>query len=102
MVKGDSTVTEFVIAGDDKNFLPAEVKIGKEPIVVWNKQITNLLPFVFLSVTSVCLMCLTKKDYRLYLSEQIIGKSLLQNSNNTASLITSWVENCPDNIFSAP
>ena len=41
MVKGDSTATEFAIAGDDKNFLPAEVKLEKSRIVVWNKQITN-------------------------------------------------------------
>ena len=41
MVKGDSTATEFVIAGDDKNFLPAEVKLEKSRIVVWNKQITH-------------------------------------------------------------
>ncbi|HET9745054.1 MAG TPA: sialate O-acetylesterase [Chitinophagaceae bacterium] len=41
MVKGDGTATEFVIAGEDKNFLPAEVKLEKSRIVVWNKQITN-------------------------------------------------------------
>jgi sialate O-acetylesterase len=41
MVKGDSAATEFVIAGEDKNFLPAEVRLEKNRIVVWNKQITN-------------------------------------------------------------
>ncbi len=41
MVKGDSTATEFLIAGSDQNFLPAEVKLEKDKIVVSNKQITN-------------------------------------------------------------
>jgi sialate O-acetylesterase len=41
MIKGDSAATDFLIAGDDKNFLPAEVKLEKSRIVVWNKQITN-------------------------------------------------------------
>jgi sialate O-acetylesterase len=41
MIKGDSKakVTEFYIAGDDKNFLPAEVKLEKDRIIVYNKQI---------------------------------------------------------------
>lgn len=42
MIKGNETQpTEFLIAGDDKNFLPAEVKLEKNRIVVWNKQIPN-------------------------------------------------------------
>lgn len=42
MVKGnEEQPTEFLIAGDDKNFLPAEVKLEKNRIVVWNKQIPN-------------------------------------------------------------
>jgi sialate O-acetylesterase len=41
MVKGDSTPTEFLIAGSDQNFLPAEVKLEKDKIVVSNKQIAN-------------------------------------------------------------
>jgi len=41
MIKGDSAATEFFIAGDDKKFLPAEVKLEKNRIVVWNKQIAN-------------------------------------------------------------
>ena len=42
MVKGnEKQPTEFLIAGDDKNFLPAEVKLEKDRIVVWNKQIAN-------------------------------------------------------------
>ncbi len=42
MIKGkDKQPTEFFIAGADKNFLPAEVKLEKNEIVVWNKQIPN-------------------------------------------------------------
>src|SRR5436190_14724899 len=41
MVKGDGTPTEFLIAGTDQNFLPAEVKIEKDRIVVSNKRISN-------------------------------------------------------------
>lgn len=41
MVKGDGTPTEFLIAGSDQNFLPADVKIEKDRIVVSNKQISN-------------------------------------------------------------
>jgi sialate O-acetylesterase len=42
MVKGDSTTaTEFLIAGADQNFLPAEVKLEKDRIVVANKQVSN-------------------------------------------------------------
>jgi len=40
-IKGDSASKEFFIAGDDKNFLPAEVKLEKNRIVVWNTQIPN-------------------------------------------------------------
>lgn len=42
MLKGNETQpTEFLIAGSDQNFLPAEVKIEKNRIVVSNKQIAN-------------------------------------------------------------
>ena len=41
MVKGDGAPTEFLIAGSDQNFLPAEVKLEKDKIVVSNKQIAN-------------------------------------------------------------
>lgn len=42
MIKGkDKQPTEFFIAGEDKNFLPAEVKLEKDRIIVWNKQIPN-------------------------------------------------------------
>ena len=41
MVKGDSAATEFLIAGNDKNFLPADVKLEKDGIVVSNKQVPN-------------------------------------------------------------
>jgi sialate O-acetylesterase len=34
-------ITEFYIAGDDKNFVPAEAKIEKNSIVVWNKEVTK-------------------------------------------------------------
>jgi sialate O-acetylesterase len=40
MVKGDKP-TEFLIAGADKNFLPADVKVEKDKIVVSNPQIAN-------------------------------------------------------------
>ncbi len=39
MVKEGKTATEFYIAGEDKNFLPADVKIEKNRIVVSNKEI---------------------------------------------------------------
>jgi sialate O-acetylesterase len=42
MIKGnEKQPTEFLIAGSDQNFLPAEVKLEKDRIVVWNKQIPN-------------------------------------------------------------
>jgi len=41
MVKDNATPTEFLIAGNDKIFMPAEVTIEKNRIVVFNKQITN-------------------------------------------------------------
>ncbi len=41
MVQGDSAATEFLIAGSDQYFLPAEVKLEKDRIVVSNKQISN-------------------------------------------------------------
>ncbi len=42
MLKGpEKQATEFLIAGSDQNFLPAEVKLEKDRIVVSNKQISN-------------------------------------------------------------
>ena len=42
IIKGtEKQPIEFLIAGDDKNFLPAEVKLEKNRIIVWNKQIPN-------------------------------------------------------------
>jgi sialate O-acetylesterase len=41
MVKGNEKPTEFLIAGSDQNFLPADVKLEKDRIVVSNKQIAN-------------------------------------------------------------
>lgn len=41
VVKNNEKPTEFLIAGPDKNFLPADVKIEKDKIVVSNKQIPN-------------------------------------------------------------
>lgn len=41
VVKGDGNPTEFLIAGNDQNFLPAEVKLEKGRIVVSHKQITQ-------------------------------------------------------------
>lgn len=40
-VKGEGTPTELLIAGADQNFLPANVKLEKDRIVVSNKQIPN-------------------------------------------------------------
>ena len=39
MVKGGQKATEFYIAGDDGKFLPAELKLEKDRIIVFNKQI---------------------------------------------------------------
>ncbi len=39
MIKDGKTATEFYIAGDDKVFLPADVKIEKNKIVVSHKQV---------------------------------------------------------------
>jgi len=41
MIKGNGKATEFYIAGSDKNFLPADVKIDKDRIIVSNKQVKN-------------------------------------------------------------
>lgn len=38
---GDKKATEFYIAGDDKNFLPADVKIENDHIILSNKQIKS-------------------------------------------------------------
>jgi sialate O-acetylesterase len=38
VVKGKAA-TDFFIAGEDKNFLPAMVKIEGSTVVVWNKDI---------------------------------------------------------------
>jgi sialate O-acetylesterase len=41
LVKGAEKPTEFLIAGADQNFLPADVRLEKDRIVVSNKQISN-------------------------------------------------------------
>jgi len=42
MIKGtEKQATEFLIAGSDQNFLPADVEIKKDRIIVSNKQIAN-------------------------------------------------------------
>ncbi len=41
MINGNNKATEFFIAGDDKNFLPAELRLEKDRIIVFNKQIKN-------------------------------------------------------------
>jgi sialate O-acetylesterase len=42
MIKGpEKQATEFLIAGSDQNFLPAEVEIKKDRIIVSNKQVNN-------------------------------------------------------------
>ncbi|TMI85559.1 MAG: sialate O-acetylesterase [Bacteroidetes bacterium] len=35
----DKTINEFFIAGDDQNFLPANAKIEKNTVVVWNDSV---------------------------------------------------------------
>jgi len=47
LVKGEGSATEFLIAGTDQKFLPAEVKVEKDKIVVYNKQITSPLAVRF-------------------------------------------------------
>ncbi len=41
MTKGNNKATEFYIAGEDKIFFPADVKIEKDKIIVFHKQIKN-------------------------------------------------------------
>ncbi len=41
MTNDGSRATEFYIAGEDKNFLPADVKIEKDRIIVSHKQMQN-------------------------------------------------------------
>jgi sialate O-acetylesterase len=41
IVKDNEKPTEFYISGNDKNFLPADVKIEKDRIIVSNQQIAN-------------------------------------------------------------
>lgn len=42
MIKGEEKkAAEFLIAGNDQNFLPGEIKLEKDRIVVSNKQISN-------------------------------------------------------------
>lgn len=41
MTKDNKKPTEFYIAGEDKNFLPADVKIERNRIIVRNQQIKN-------------------------------------------------------------
>ncbi|HRN58434.1 MAG TPA: sialate O-acetylesterase, partial [Agriterribacter sp.] len=38
---GEKKATEFYIAGEDKNFLPADVKIEGDHVILSNKQIKN-------------------------------------------------------------
>jgi sialate O-acetylesterase len=40
-VKGEGNPTEFLIAGSDQHFLPADVKLEKDRIVVSNKQVPD-------------------------------------------------------------
>lgn len=62
MVKGNETQpTEFLIAGGDKNFLPAEVKLEKSRIVVWNKQIPNPVAVRF-SFTNISMSNVFNKE----------------------------------------
>jgi sialate O-acetylesterase len=41
MTKGTAKPTEFFIAGEDKNFVPADVKIDKSRVIVSSKQVKN-------------------------------------------------------------
>jgi sialate O-acetylesterase len=47
LVKGEGSATEFLIAGSDQFFLPAEVKVEKDKIVVYNKEIASPLAVRF-------------------------------------------------------
>lgn len=47
MVKGNEKPSEFYIAGDDKTFLPADVKLEKDRIVVSNKAVSKPLAVRF-------------------------------------------------------
>jgi sialate O-acetylesterase len=40
-IKGEGNPTEFLIAGSDQHFLPADVKLEKDRIVVSNKQVPD-------------------------------------------------------------
>lgn len=61
MVKGNEKPTEFYIAGSDKNFLPADVKIEKDRIVVSNKQIPNPVAVRF-SFTNIAMSNVFNKE----------------------------------------
>ena len=41
MIKTGKEPTDFYIAGEDKNFVPATAKIEGNTVVVWNKNIKN-------------------------------------------------------------
>jgi sialate O-acetylesterase len=41
MISGGGKATDFFVAGADKNFLPAEVKVEKDRIIVYNKLIKD-------------------------------------------------------------
>ena len=41
LIKGVEKATEFYVAGSDRKFFPAEVKLEKNKIIVYNKQLKN-------------------------------------------------------------
>src|SRR6478609_9181955 len=61
LVKGEGKPTEFFIAGSDKNFIPAEVKIEKDRIVVSNKDIKEPVAVRF-SFTSTAMSNVFNKE----------------------------------------
>jgi len=61
LVKDDGKPTEFMIAGSDKNFVPAEVKIEKDRIVVSSKDIKEPVAVRF-SFTSTAMSNVFNKE----------------------------------------
>ena len=41
MIKTGKAPTDFYIAGEDKNFVPASAKIDGKTVVVWNKDVKS-------------------------------------------------------------
>jgi sialate O-acetylesterase len=61
MVKGEGAPMEFLIAGNDKNFVPADVKLEKDRIVVSNKTVKDPVAVRF-SFTSTAMSSVFNKE----------------------------------------